>query len=585
MRFRVPRAYRLAVVVVLAAAIPGWALAQGVPVPGSVEPGRLQERLQPPPGPAPTPEVVAPQLPEAAPPSEAAQIRFTLRTITVDGSTVYTPDQLRPLYANLVGKEVSLADIYRIADAITTKYRSDGYILSRAVVPAQTVTGGEVHIRVVEGFINKVIMQGETTALIDSYANQITRSRPLRAKDLERFLLLINDLPGAHAFGALSPAAGVLGGSDLTVVVEQKRLDLYSSLDNRGTKFTGPYELFNEAAWNNPLGLSDRVGFRYITTPLQEQELRYFELDYDVPIGTQGTKFSLDTSGNTSHPGNNFQTTFLQTDTSGATVIAKLSHPLIRSRAQNLFVDVSFTYRDAIVDQLALPSFTRLTTSYADHVRVFRAGASYDTTDGWLGRDFARLELSQGVQVLGATPSGKATNVSRPGAEATFTKATLDASRTQNLDRVLSGLDLLTAVSAGGSFGQGLFASEQFGVGGPVFGRGYDPSELTGDYGASGKAEFQYNFQAPMPAGPPPRLQLFTFYDFGAVTDQNPARLNESAMPRTLASTGLGLRANWTDHILASLEADKPLTRGVAAYSSNVDKKPWRIYFTLTARY
>jgi hemolysin activation/secretion protein len=554
-------------------------------VPGGAEPGRIQRQLQPKPGPPPSPEITAPQLPQAVPPAEAAKIHFTLRAIVIDGSTVYTPDQLQPLYANLIGKEVSLLAIYRIADTITVKYRSDGYILSRAVVPAQRVVDGKVHIRVVEGFIDKVIIEGKKTPAIESYADQLTLSRPLREKDLERYLLLVNDLPGVQAFGALSPAKGVLGGSDLTIVVKQKRFDVYSAFDDRGTKYVGPLELSSEAAVNDPFGLSDRIGFRYVTTPADEQELRYFELDYEVPIGAQGIKFSLFTSGVTSHPGNTLQTNFLQTDTSGETVIAKLSYPLIRSRARNLFIDASFMYLDSIVDQMSLPSLTPLTTSYADHIRAFRAGASYDTTDTLYGHDFAHLEVSQGVPIFGATPSGKSVGVSRPGAQSTFTKATLDASRVQDLDKMLSGLDLLTAASAGGSFGEGLLAAEQFGVGGPTFGRGYDPSEITGDYGAAGKAELQYNFRVPVSSGTPPQLQAFTFYDFGAVADQNPRLLDESAMPRTLASTGFGLRANWTGHILASLEADKPLTRVVAAYANNVDKKPWRLFFTITARY
>ena len=42
---------------------------------------------------------------------------------------------------------------YAIADRITTKYRNDGYILSRAIVPAQRISGGALQVQVVEGYI------------------------------------------------------------------------------------------------------------------------------------------------------------------------------------------------------------------------------------------------------------------------------------------------------------------------------------------------------------------------------------------------------------------------------------------------
>ena len=117
----------------LTVALPGTAAAQTLP--GSVDPGRLQQRLHPPsPPPAPEPPLGVPQLPESLPPEQAEQIRFPLRQVVVEGATAYSAAQLRPLYAGLLDRVVSLAAIYQIADAITRQYRSDGYILSRAVV-------------------------------------------------------------------------------------------------------------------------------------------------------------------------------------------------------------------------------------------------------------------------------------------------------------------------------------------------------------------------------------------------------------------------------------------------------------------
>ncbi len=566
----------------LIAGLPAFAQTQSVP--GSVEPGRIPQQFQPPPGPAPTPEVVSPEIPEAVPPAQAAQIRFTLNKIVIDGSTVYSPEQLETLYHSFLGREVSLADIYRIADAITAKYRSDGYILSRAVIPAQRIVNGEVRITVVEGFINHVTIQGADSPAIQAYADRLTETRPLTVDVLQRYLLLINDLPGVQARGVLAPATGAPGGSDMTIIVESKRMDYTVSLDNRGSKFVGPLELLSEAAINDPTGRADRLGFRYITTPASEQELRYFELNYGAPIGSDGLRFFMSTSGNTSVPDSTLQSGALRTEANAETVTGRLSYPLLRARAENLLIDISFTYRNSILDQFSLPSETRLVGSYEDHVRVLRAGVNYDTIDSYEGRDFARFELSRGLPIFDATPGGQATNVSRPQGRSQFWKATIDGSRTQSLNSVTPGLGLLTAVSAGGSFDQPLLASEQFGVGGAQYGRAYDSSEILGDYGGAGKAELQYTF-SPEDVAPRPVFQAYTFYDYGLVADANAHAVGQPAGPRALSSAGAGIRMSLENRFSANFEIAQPLTRSVAAYSDSTNHKPTRVFFSLVGSF
>ncbi len=95
-----------------------------------------------------------PTIPDSADAITADRIKFALSGINADGSTVYSGRDLLPLYENFLGSEVSLTDVFQIARRITVKYRGDGYILSRAVVPAQQIQAGVVTIDVVEGFVS-----------------------------------------------------------------------------------------------------------------------------------------------------------------------------------------------------------------------------------------------------------------------------------------------------------------------------------------------------------------------------------------------------------------------------------------------
>src|SRR6185503_17583679 len=102
----------------------------------------------------------------------------------VTGSTVYTPEQLAPIYKDRLGKQVTLLDVYQIAAAITAKYRSDGYVLSQAIVPQQQIRAGVVQIQVIEGRINRITIRDEDKITsynyLLRYAEKIKESQPLR---------------------------------------------------------------------------------------------------------------------------------------------------------------------------------------------------------------------------------------------------------------------------------------------------------------------------------------------------------------------------------------------------------------------
>jgi len=84
-------------------------------------------------------------------PRAVDELRFPLKDITVVGAKIFTHDELRPLWAPLIGKEVGLSDILNVADAIEGKYRERGYIISRAYVPPQRVGSGIFNLNDVEG--------------------------------------------------------------------------------------------------------------------------------------------------------------------------------------------------------------------------------------------------------------------------------------------------------------------------------------------------------------------------------------------------------------------------------------------------
>src|SRR6266550_3667660 len=103
----------------------------------------------------------------AEPQSDA---RVLVKEIRITGTEAIRPAELQHIVAPYIGKESDLADLRKAADSITEEYRRRGYNLARAIVPEQDLSRGTVELRVLEGRVGKLTVQGNTffsTSLIE----------------------------------------------------------------------------------------------------------------------------------------------------------------------------------------------------------------------------------------------------------------------------------------------------------------------------------------------------------------------------------------------------------------------------------
>ena len=561
-------ARRLALVLTCAAALGlGPRAAAQIVVPGSADPLRLQERLRPAPSLRPSAPVMRLEEAPQPPPEGAEDIRFTVTEVVVEGATVYPTTELAPLWRDLLGREIRLTELYDAAAAITTKYRNDGYVLSRAIVPAQRIESGTVRLEVIEGYIGRVTIGGEVSreSLLRGYADKITDMRPLQIRKLERYLLLMDDLAGATLASTLTPLAGEPGAAELTIEMRQKVVDVFATMDNRGTRFIGPFQSSVGARLNSALGFYELTQLRLIGTPANFDELRAYDLSHALPIDTEGTLLTLGINQAEAHPG--FTLKPLRVTSTASVVGVMLSHPMIRLRGENLTLQASFVATD-----LHTSLFDDTQTLLNDRIRTLQWGGIYDFVDQWNGINVFDLVLSQGLDILNARTPGSP-NLSRANGRSDFTKLIGDAQRVQSLGGNWSLLAALT-----GQYGfTSLLASEQIGIGGVNFVRAYDPAELTGDSGIAGKLELQYGER--LEGAWLANYQLYGYYDAGRVWNRQ-ALPGENASASATAA-GVGARFAVIDQITGSLEVAKPLTRNVATQG---DKDP-RVFFSLVARF
>lgn len=539
-------------------------------VPSSAEPSRASKQIAPiEPTLAPTsgPAVVTAAPPVQAP-AGAEKVKFTLKSVTVEGMSAYSDEEAASYYKDMIGTTITLADVYGIAQQLTVRYRNEGYILTQVVVPEQTIAGGNVRLRVVEGFVDKIMVQGSANgdpAFLQGFAEKIRAEKPLNAKKLERYVLLMNDLAGISARAVLSPSATVQGASDIVIVVEQKDFDAFGQVDNRGTRYLGPLQMNVGTRINNAFGLYEGINLQAVTafTEFREREMDYLGAGWSQPLNTEGTKLSIGASVTSTDPGY----TLSASDVEGIAknINLELSHPFIRSRNDNLFGALKFNYLNSTrKDNLGGGDTT-------DHLRVLRAAGTYQFTDRFIGINTFNVEASKGLGIFGASDKGDA-NMTRAAGDPRFYKTTMEISR---LQRVTDVFDVFIS-AAGQKSSNLLLASEEFGVGGINYGSAYDSSEITGEDGLAGRLELRANNPFIVPVD---LLQVYGFYDIGKVWDEDNA-LPEDRQ-RSISSTGAGFRTTINENFAGTFEAALPLTRKVGTEND----KEARFFGSLTARF
>jgi len=509
------------------------------PKPNFAEPGQDRPLPAPPP---PGNFDFSIETPRRSPvPRAVDELRFQLKDIKIVGAVKFSPDEFRPLYVGLLGKEVGLSDILNVADGIETKYREAGYIITRAYVPPQRVGDGVFTINVVEGYVNAIAVEGGDSGvrdLIRAYIDPVLSSRPLVLEPMERGLLLSNDLPGVEAAGLLRPSPDQPGASDLVVNVTQSPLTGGINVDNRGSHFTQRWTLGGDVEWNSPLGDGDQVSANYQSAPDPEIRVQG-TARYQHPIGTSGLTGSAYFTISNGAPTASISA--LQVTTNSIAAGPRLSYPLIRSRALSLTLEGGITYQDAEV----LASGVQLSH---DHWRVADAAVTVTQTGFWNGTTSGTFDVAQGLPVFGATPNNSP-SLSRPGAHTDFTKITGTIKRIQV---IWGGLNIAATGQGQYAFAP-LVVGEQITFGGTQIGRGYEPSAISGDHGLGGSLELRYDkafsdliIQT---------VEPYAFTEGGAIWN----RLNNNGSGQGIWSAGVGVRVSLPHNITAGVEFARTL--------------------------
>lgn len=473
------------------------------------------------------------------PTPQPGEVTFILQGIELTGSTAHAPADVFAEFTSLMRKPVALSQLQVAAENVAVRYRNAGFLLAQAFVPVQTVRDGNVQVRVLEGQFASCRFAGDpipARSLLRGYAEQLCATRPVTVALLERYLLLMNDVPGVQAKGVVVPAEMQGHNPDLVIQITRRNHDASVGISNRESKSLGTWRMEAAGDLYGAFGLDGRQWVRYRHTP--GDGLNVASIGQELPLGSSGAKWGIGLLGSRSKA--ELTGVPVRSELSALNVTA--SYPWLRRRTESLTTRATFS---AVTTRSDLDGLT----FNQDRIRSARLGVTYDFIDSARGGNVLDLEVSHGLDGFGANPTG-APNASRSNGRSDYTKVNMYAARVQPLISRVSAMAALT----GQYSGQSLLVPEQFALGGEQFLRAYDAAELLGDRGFGAKVELRYDVTASGSA------VAYAFYEYGRVY------LNGSTQPaQDAASTGLGLRFTVWGQLHGYVEGAVPLGRDVAA--------------------
>ena len=415
---------------------------------------------------------------------------------------------------------VSVQELEEIAGLLQEDYREQGYLLTRVVLPAQTVVDGEVRLQVLPGILEHVAVSGGDAHLVaQRFADAL--GQPVTQELIETRLYAVNELPGLRTQAAFT-AGQAVGHTRLDIeVVEQRTWTAVGQLDNHGDEDTGEERLSGSASWLNPSGRGDQLSLGALLA-LNPRDQHYAFLSYSLPL-QRGYDLSVYAANN------DFDNAAgLSLDGSTRVYEAGVTKHFRRTRATGLALEAGLASHRLVLDGASSQRSQFVTGALRGH-RAF---------------DDIRLMMEGGVEVnVGRLSSGR-----RDGQNDTYARLAGNwfGWKPVNVPR-LPGEQKLVLGLAGQYATSQLPATLQLGLTGARANRGFDRGIAMVDTGILTSLELR----TPGPLG-----EWYAFVDAGYGNSENDRTSAWSAV----TSLGLGWDARFNDSLLARLTWALPVT-------------------------
>jgi hemolysin activation/secretion protein len=469
------------------------------------------------------------------------ETRISLKTVQIEGGTIYPLSELAEIYKPLIGHPTSLADLIEATRTITRRYQQDGYLLSYAFLPQQKFDDGVARVVLVEGYVRDIQMQGgvgRVKGLLDKLAAKIQAERPLTRKTFERYTTLMTRIPGVTVQAQVPPPGTTDGAT--TLVAQASRKPFTSTLSTTEDNRNGTQALLGVSS-NSQTAMGEQLTLSGLFPPGDDHE-HYYRLDYNQFLNSEGTQLSLFASRYRADPGTNVLTSDgfeLKPHKEDDRYSIGVSHPFIAASNELLNAGA----RLYAVDDKNRYNVVGYPLSIEERTNVRALAFESD----WRKTDARQLRILSGGLYQGLDSMGAHSN--NPALDLNFLRLRLSGVQSDkffdNWQGVLSAALYWSDDT--------LPDSERAVFGGQNFGRGYPDDQASGDKGWGAAYEVNYSFNRDGNW-----VRILQPY---VVLDRSKTWFNKLAVQSNdLSSAAVGLRFGDAKYYNIALEAAKPMS-------------------------
>jgi hemolysin activation/secretion protein len=482
----------------------------------------------------------------------AINARGNISAVHVEGSSL-SAERIGAATKPFVGGAIDTGRLRALADAIAAEYKRSRIAVYSVLIPEQDFKDGEVRVVALETHVEEIVLTGpgaSKAGLTQAYAATMSKERPLTRPTLERYLLLMNDIPGVAASPQLAPGTRN-DAVKLLIGRQQDPVEAVVTADSRGAERLGRTQLRGDVYFNG-------LGYESSQTRLTAAASSDFESFLSAGLAHSGTFTSHAITATASLGWFRTRPQDGGLAGEGYTAGLQLSYPVIRSSHADLFLAAGLDgvdSKNALVGQ----------TISNDRSRAVRAAVSGSARRGGTAASFG-ASVSQGLDSLGAKTA------SPQLATLDFVKGNLHASITRML-----GDKWRIEGSATGQISQDtLPAAEMLSLGGASFGRAFETGAVSGDSGIAGMLQLTRTFDKNSWVK---GSEAYAFIDGGKLWLED--RPGLTVTDYDIGSAGAGLRFGVFDNASLSLE----LAQAIDVADESTDEHAWRGSITLGAAF
>ncbi|GAB0058268.1 hypothetical protein SIID45300_02614 [Candidatus Magnetaquicoccaceae bacterium FCR-1] len=217
-------------------------------------------------------------------------VTFFLKGVKVIGNQTLPNQEIIDVVKPRLEKQVTSAELQDIAARITTLLTSKGYVTSRCIIPAQTVSDGTVILQVEENKLAQIQLTGRSSyrydARVFSQHFHDLVGKIIHLETLNSRLKLLSKLPGTRIEPTLHKAPE--GTSNLVLKITDFEDTHSLSFNNQASRYTGEFNGRYTGTLYNITGAGDSISAIFTANPLHPEFSNSLAMNYVRPFGDKG---------------------------------------------------------------------------------------------------------------------------------------------------------------------------------------------------------------------------------------------------------------------------------------------------------